>query len=152
MLARTPPLGTRLADGVAGGVAALAPSGVPSTLHALATGADVREGAAAAGSLVLGDQAREQRLLMAAVPVHVALSLAWGAVLGLVLPRRGTVAAGAVGGLAIAALDLGIVARRFPRIRALYQPPQVADHLAFGLVVGAVVSRRRARRFPTAGS
>jgi len=60
-----------------------------------------------------------------------------------VLPDRRTVALGAAAGLAIAALDLGVIGRRFPRIRALSQAPQVADHLAFGALVGAVVSRRR---------
>jgi hypothetical protein len=46
-------------------------------------------------------------------------------------------------GLGIAALDLGIVGRRFPRIRALPLLPQVADHLAFALSAAAVLARRR---------
>jgi hypothetical protein len=50
------------------------------------------------------------------------------------------------GGLAIAALDLGLIARRFPRVRALPQGRQWADHVAFGLAVGAVLRARRRRR------
>jgi hypothetical protein len=51
-----------------------------------------------------------------------------------------------VAGLGIAALDLGIVGRRVPRIRALPLAPQVADHLAYTETVAVVLARRRARR------
>ena len=53
---------------------------------------------------------------------------------------------GALGGVAIAGLDLGVLGRRWPRIRALPLVPQVADHVAFGALVGAVVSRVGRRR------
>jgi hypothetical protein len=56
--------------------------------------------------------------------------------------RRGVVA-GALAGLGIAALDLGLVGRRFPRVRALPLAPQVADHLVYGMTVGHVLARRR---------
>lgn len=139
----------RAGEGLAGGAVAAVVSGVPSTLHALASGRSPLEAARAAGTLVLADDAPSWRLLAAAGPVHVALSLGWGAVLGVALPRRHPVAAGAAAGLAIAALDLGVVGRRFPRIRALRGLPQVADHLAYGAAVGFVVRastrRRRAR-------
>lgn len=135
-----------LADGfAAGGFAALL-SGAPSTLHAFVVGASPLEATLAAGTLVLPCERRLLPLLLAAVPAHAAISLGWGVVLALVLPARRTVGAGAVAGLAIAALDLGVVARRFPRIRALPLRPQVADHVVYGLVVGAVVARRRAAR------
>ena len=39
-------------------------------------------------------------------------------------------------------IDLGVVGRRLPRIRALPLLPQVADHVAYGAAVGAVLSRR----------
>jgi hypothetical protein len=45
--------------------------------------------------------------------------------------------------VAIAALDLGVAARRFPAIAGLPRAAQVADHAAFGALVGAVVARRR---------
>jgi hypothetical protein len=53
---------------------------------------------------------------------------------------------GALAGLAIAGLDLGVLGRHWPRIRALPTLPQVADHVAFGALVGAVVSRAGRRR------
>ena len=46
-------------------------------------------------------------------------------------------------GLGIAALDLAVVGRRHPRIRALPVLPQVADHVAYGVTVGAVLRARR---------
>jgi hypothetical protein len=95
---------------------------------------------------VLPRERRPARLLLGAAPVHLALSLGWALLLAAVLPRRRTAAFGALAGLAIAGLDLGVVGRRFPRIRALPQAPQVADHLAYGATVGAVLSSRRRRR------
>ena len=58
------------------------------------------------------------------------------------LPRGREVPAGVLGGLAIAALDLGVIGARLPAIRALPQPRQWADHVAYGLTVGAVLARR----------
>ena len=48
------------------------------------------------------------------------------------------------GALGVAALDLLAIGRRMPRIRALPQARQWADHLAFGAAVGAVLAQRRA--------
>lgn len=135
-----------LRDGLVAGAVAAVASGLPSTVTALVRGADPLKAPAAAGSLLLPSERRTGRLLLAAVPVHIALSLGWALILASALPRRATIASGAAGGLVIAALDLSLAGRRFPRIRALALPPQIADHLAFGAVVGAVVRRRRARR------
>jgi hypothetical protein len=77
---------------------------------------------------------------------HGVLSLGWALVLAASLPPRRTLAWSVAGGFAIAALDLGVVGRRYPRIRALPLAPQVLDHVAFAATVGCVVSRRRARR------
>jgi hypothetical protein len=44
---------------------------------------------------------------------------------------------GAVAGAAIAALDLGVIATRYPALAALPQTPQWADHLVFGVVVAS---------------
>jgi hypothetical protein len=133
-------------DGIAAGAVAALASGVPSTVHALATGGDPLEATAAAGSLVLPREKRTSRLLVAAAPVHLVLSLGWGVALSALLPRRRTVAAGALAGALIAALDLGLVGRRFERIRSLPVVPQIADHVAFGALVGAVARHRRRRR------
>ncbi|MGH3104882.1 MAG: hypothetical protein ACRDN6_12385 [Gaiellaceae bacterium] len=135
-----------VADGLAAGGVAAVLGGAPSTVHALATGADPLEATLAAGTLVLRHETRRGRLLLAGVPAHLAISLGWGVVLAVGLPRRCTTLAGAAAGLAVAALDLGLTGRRWPRLRALPRLPQVADHAAYGAVVGAVLTRRRSQR------
>jgi hypothetical protein len=124
----------------AGAVAAVL-SGAPSTVHALATGRSPVEAIRAAGTLLLPDDAAPAGLAAAGAVAHGAISLGWGVVLAATLPRRRTVVWGALAGLAIAGLDLGLLARRWPRIRALPTAPQVADHVAFGALVGTLVSR-----------
>jgi hypothetical protein len=137
------------------GIAAAAVSGLPSTAVALARGDDVLDGARAAGSLLLPREVRTLPLLAAAVPVHLALSLGWAVVLARTLPRGSEPLGGLLGGLAIAALDLGLIGRRLPRIRALPQGRQWADHAAYGLAVGIVLARDRrtaaARTAPRSG-
>ena len=115
--------------------------GIPSTAHAFLTGRDPLEATLAAGSVLLPDETRRTRLLIAAVPVHLTLSLGWT----VALDRGGVrgARAGALAGLMIAALDLGLVGRRFPRVRALPILPQLADHAAFGAVAGYVLGSSR---------
>ena len=124
------------------GLVAAAASGIPSTAWTLARGGDVLEGARAAGSLLLPREHRTGRLLLAAVPVHLALSVGWAFVLGAVLPERRRPLFGTVGGLAIAAIDLGVIGRRIPAIRSLDQRPQWLDHAAYGCTVGIVLRLR----------
>jgi hypothetical protein len=133
----------RKGDALAAGAVAAVVSGVPSTLWALTTGRDPLEATLAAGSVLRPGETRRSRLALAAVPVHLTLSFGWAAVLERVLPRRHEVATGSAAGLAIAALDLGLGRRAFPRIRALPLLPQLADHAAYGLTVGFVLARRR---------
>ena len=113
---------------------AAALSGIPSTVHALATGRDPLEATRAAGTILLPRETRPERLLAAAVPVHLAISLGWT----VVLDRAGVRGAlrGGIAGLVIAGLDLGIAAKRFPRVRRLPVGPQLADHAAFGAIAG----------------
>ena len=139
-------MGKRTRDGLAAGVVAAALGGIPSTAHALATGRDPLEATLAAGSLLLPCESRRGRLFAAAVPVHLAFSLGWALLLARALPRRPSVATGTLAGLAIAALDLGIVGSRFPRVAALPLGPQLADHAAYGLTVAVVLRRRRQAR------
>jgi hypothetical protein len=127
------------------GLVAAVVSGAPSTVIALARGEDVLAGARAAGTLLLPRERRTLPLLAAAVPVHLALSLGWAAVLDRALPPGRELAGGVAGGLAIAALDLVVIGRRLPAIRTLPQGRQWADHLAFGLAVGVTLARRRRR-------
>jgi hypothetical protein len=123
-------------------------SGIPSTVHALVTGRDPLAAARAAGNLLLPAEARPGALLVAGGLAHAVISLGWGTVLAVAVRRTpGNVVVGAVAGAAIAAVDLGLVAhgpagRRWPLIRALPVGPQVADHIAFGALAGAVLHRR----------
>ena len=132
-----------LSDALAAGAVAAVLSGAPSTVHALLTGRSPLEASLAAGTLLLPREERAARLLAAAAVAHSGLSLGWAVVLAAILPRRRTAPAAVAAGLAIAALDLGVVGRRFPRIRALALAPQVLDHVAYGATVGAVLSLRR---------
>ncbi|MBW3611003.1 MAG: hypothetical protein M3N37_03865 [Actinomycetota bacterium] len=127
------------------GAFAWALSGLPSTAWALLRDGDPLVAARAAGTLVLSPTAGPTALLVAGAGAHTVISFAWAMLLALALPRRRTTLAGAAAGLGIAALDLGVVGRRYPAVRALPPLPQVADHLAFGAVIGAVLARRRGR-------
>jgi hypothetical protein len=135
-----------LRAGLRAGMVAGVLSGAPSTMHAVATGRSPFDAVQAAGTLLLPDDAAPARLTAAGVAAHGAISLGWGVVLTAVLPRRRTVVWGALAGLVIAGIDLGVLGRRRPRIRALPAAPQVADHIAFGALVGAVVSRAAQHR------
>lgn len=119
-------------------------SGLPSTAPALATGRSPLAATRAAGTL-LGRPGLGRGLI-----AHAVLSLGWTAVIDRALTRRrgplATVAAGAGLGALVALLDLGLVGRRFPAVRALPAGPQVADHLAFGACVGAARWVRDGRR------
>lgn len=132
----------------AGAVAGLF-SGAPSTVHALLTGRDPLAAARAAGNLLLPADADPGALLMAGGIAHVVVSLGWGTVVAMAVRRTSLspVTVGLACGAAIAAVDLGLLAhgppgRRWPLIRALPVAPQVADHLAFGVIAGSVVGRR----------
>jgi hypothetical protein len=135
-------------DAVFAGLVAAGVSGIPSTTWAVVRGDDVLEAARAAGSIVLPGERRTGRLLAAAVPVHLALSVGWAVVLRAVLPERRQPLYGTLAGLAIAALDLGVIGRRIPAIRDLDQVPQWLDHAAYGFAVG-VVLRLRAGQEPS---
>jgi hypothetical protein len=117
-------------------------SGLPSTVHSLLVGRDPLEASLAAGSILLPKERRRAPLLIAAVPVHLSLSAAWAVVLTVALPGERPVVEGIVAGVVIAAFDLGVVGRRFPRVRALDLAPQLADHIAFGIVAAVALARQ----------
>ncbi|GHG08250.1 MULTISPECIES: hypothetical protein [Amycolatopsis] len=117
-------------------------SGIPSTAHALFIGADVLAATKAAGTLLPGRRNRPG--IAAGLIAHVVVSATWTGVLTAIARRhRLGAGGGAVAGLAIAALDLGIAARAYPAVRALPRGPQILDHLVFGAVVGALLERTR---------
>jgi hypothetical protein len=136
---------TLLADAAVAGTVGAITSGAPSTLLALARGGDVLEGARAAGTLLLPRERRTVPLLIAATAAHLGLSFGWALVLAATLPRGHEVPVGTAAALLIAALDLGVIGRRLPAIRALPQGAQWADHVAYGAAVGTALARRRAR-------
>lgn len=129
------------------GLWAAALSGAPSTALALYRGEDVLASTEAVGAVVMRDHRRGWARVAAGGLAHVLISLFWARVLARALrdvERPGEAAvAGALGGVGIAALDLGVVARFLPPIRALPRGPQLADHIAFGAVVGWVLKRSR---------
>lgn len=146
-MSRTGRSGARVVtDGAWAGLAGALLGGAPSTVHAVATGGDVRAATVAAGSLLLPHEDRSRPLMAAGVLAHLAVSLGWGVVLAATLPRRRTAGAGVAAGLVIAAVDLGVIGRRLPRVAALPLAPQLADHVAYGVAAGVVLSARRAPR------
>ena len=125
-------------------LAAAVASGAPSTLWALAHRDDPLAATWAAGRMLAPATLPGPRLFAAAVLVHGTLSLGWAVVLAPALPRRRRVTAGALAGLGIAALDLGLAHALpdEPRLRDVARlplGPQVADHVAFGALVGAAL-------------
>jgi hypothetical protein len=114
---------------------------LPSTLHALVTRRDPLEASIAAGSILLPNETRRGRLLAAAVPVHLGLSLFWSLTLAALLPRKKPIAEGVAAGVVIAAIDLGVIGRRYRLIEALEPVPQLADHLAFGIVTAIALRK-----------
>ena len=128
---------------IAAGAVAAAFSGAPSTAWALARGNDPLAAARAAGTLVPGQRHRPN--LLGGVAAHLAISAVWTSAFAVAGRRwRWNAASGAVAGLAIAALDLGVVGRRYPAIAALALGPQLADHAAFGALLGGSLATRRA--------
>jgi hypothetical protein len=118
-------------------------SGIPSALHAFATGGDVLEATRAAAAML----PLSGKLFVDAALVHGSVSLFWAAILWVALPRR-RVALWAIAAAAlIGILDLRIIAPRlFPEVAALEFWPQMADHLMWGLCFGLVLQKRSAQK------
>jgi len=134
-----------LRAGLRAGAVAAVVSGAPSTVSALLARRSPLDAVRAAGTLLLPDDAPPRRLAVAGGAAHGVISSGWGVVLAATLPRRHGAAWGALAGLVIAGIDLGVLARRWPRIRALPLLPQIADHVAYGATVGAMLSRAARR-------
>ncbi|WP_410622383.1 hypothetical protein [Amycolatopsis sp. cmx-8-4] len=125
---------------VRAGVIAAVVSGVPSTAHAVLTRGDVLAATRAAGTLLPGR--RDRPGVAAGLVAHIGISSLWTVVLSCAVRRHELgVTRGAVAGLAIAALDLGIAARAYPAVRTLPRVPQVLDHLVFGAVLAGLLHK-----------
>lgn len=121
-------------------------SGLPSTLHAFATGADPMEATHAAGAMLLPAATDKLTLVAAAFLVHPAVSLFWTFVFGALLPRRHLVAWAVAGAAAVGLLNLLVVAPiMFREVAALPFWPQFADHLAWGALLGTTLHLRLQR-------
>jgi hypothetical protein len=121
-------------------------SGLPSTLHALATGGDPLEATFAAGRMLV-DSTSGWILFGAAALVHGSVSLFWSLAAGRVLPRRHTAAWAVLLSAAIGLIDLRLIAPAwFPEVAALAFWPQMADHLMWGACLGGTLQALDARR------
>lgn len=121
---------------ITAGVVAATCSGLPSTVHAVLTGRDALAATRAAGTLLPGRHPNA----LAGLAVHLVVSASWTAVLATVNRRhRLGVRGGAAAGALIAALDLEVLGRGYPAIRALPRWPQWLDHVAFGAILGALL-------------
>ena len=119
-------------------------SGAPSTLDAFRRHREIRpvlsyvlEATRAIGTLVPPGRPG----LLRGAAIHVGISALCGEGLARTLPSRHSMAWGAGAGLALGVINVGVIGRRFPAIRALPLVPQLADHVAFGVVFAAIVDR-----------
>jgi hypothetical protein len=131
-----PPLGDVLVVAAVSGTV----SGLPSTIHAIATGRSPLAAARAAGALV-----GRPGLVRGGI-AHAGITVLWSVVLAAVLPPGREVPAGAAAAAGIYALDFGVIGRRIRPLADLPQWPQFADHVAFGAAAGAVLAWRRSGR------
>jgi hypothetical protein len=119
-------------------------SGAPSTLDAFrqqrnlgAVVAHVREATCAIGTLVPPGRPNFIRGFV----VHLGISMLCGEGLARALPETRSARWGAAAGLTIGVVNIGVIGRRFPAIKALPFAPQLADHVAFGIVFALLVDR-----------
>jgi hypothetical protein len=144
-ITQMPALTTRERRRVIEGTAAAALlSALPSALISLRrhrsmldAAGDLLDATRAAGTLL--PPGREG--LVAGTVAHFAISAGCGELLARTLPQSRSVIWGAGGGLAIGVVNLVVIGRRFPRIRALPLAPQLADNVAFGIVFALVADR-----------
>lgn len=83
--------------------------------------------------------------LIAGTATHLGISVAFGQVLGRLLPRRHSALWGAASGAAVGLVGAGAIGRRFDALRELPFVPQLADNIAFGVIFAVVVDRTDSR-------
>jgi hypothetical protein len=114
-------------------------SGIPSTLYAILTNGDPMEATRAAGAMI-----GLSGSIAAAAVVHASVSVFWSVVLWLALPDRHLTWWALLASVAIALIDLRVIAPAFfPEVAALAFWPQFADHLMWGACVALAFRARR---------
>ena len=73
--------------------------------------------------------------------LHVGISVLCGEGLARTVPETNSVIWGAGAGLAIGAINVGVIGRRYPAIARLPLVPQLADNVAFGALFAFIVDR-----------
>ncbi|MDB5811943.1 MAG: hypothetical protein JWN94_4065 [Betaproteobacteria bacterium] len=125
-------------------------SGVPSTLFFIITGVDLWPPIQAVGEMVLPSSSEPSQIFIAAALVHGTVSVFWTLVVARILPVKHAPAYAIAASALIAVIDLRVIAPVFfPAVAALSFWPQVADHLAWGLLLGVTLewsAKARARR------
>jgi hypothetical protein len=122
-------------------------SGLPSTLYFTATGQSLWPPIHAVGAMLLPPQSLPAPIFVAAALVHSAVSLFWTIVVAVAAPVKRVILYALGASALIAVLDLRLIAPwLFPEVAALSFPPQLADHLMWGLLVGVTLKSRRTQR------
>ncbi len=133
----------RVIEGTAAAaVLSAAPSALISVGRNRAVGpaiGDVLVATRAAGSLVPPGRLGLVRGSVA----HLGVSLVCGELLARTLPQKHSVMWGAGAGLGIGVVNLRVIGRGCPQLRALPLMPQLADNVAFGALFALVADRRR---------
>ena len=128
---------------VAGGLAALV-GVIPSTVYLLVTGGDVFASVNALAAMLSANELPVLHRVAVAAAIHITLSFFWASMLVALLPRRAPVFGALAASAIITILDLKVIAPHyFTDAAALEFLPQLADHLAWGATVGAVLRVRR---------
>lgn len=124
-------------------------SGAPSTAYAMATTRSrtattdyVRDATTRIGVLMPPFRPGFAR----GAAAHVVISALAGEALGRALPRRHSVGWGAVAGLLMGVVNVGVIGRRIPAIAELPLAPQLADNVAFGMIFALVADHSRSHR------
>jgi hypothetical protein len=131
----------RVSEGIAAAaLLSAAPSAFISLRRHRALGpvlGDLLSATRAAGTLL----PRGRPGLLRGAAVHAILSVGCGELLARTLPVRCSPMWGAAAGLAIGGVNVGVIGRSFPEIRALPLTSQLADNAAFGVIFALVADR-----------
>ncbi|MCK5405944.1 MAG: hypothetical protein KAJ37_00760 [Candidatus Krumholzibacteria bacterium] len=116
--------------------------GFPSTLHAIASGGNWLESINAIAAIANAEGLSFGWRVSVAAAIHFTISFVWASALIAILPQRRTLLWASAAGAVVAVVDLLILAPvLIPEIAALPFWPQLADHVVWGVTVGAFAAR-----------